>query len=110
MTSLADKSPVKPGEETNGDEREGKCDAVTTEEQDMVLSSGLTDGAQEGEGTTDNSLQNKESHPCDTAQGALGQVKAKVEVCKDESVGKGLSEYVCGLGLLKAYCSTKHVL
>uniref|UniRef100_A0A3B5JYH4 Microprocessor complex subunit DGCR8 n=1 Tax=Takifugu rubripes TaxID=31033 RepID=A0A3B5JYH4_TAKRU len=24
--------------------------------------------------------------PCDTAQGALGQVKAKVEVCKDESI------------------------
>uniref|UniRef100_A0AAQ5Y7L2 Microprocessor complex subunit DGCR8 n=1 Tax=Amphiprion ocellaris TaxID=80972 RepID=A0AAQ5Y7L2_AMPOC len=28
----------------------------------------------------------KESLPCDTAQGALGQVKAKVEVCKDESI------------------------
>uniref|UniRef100_A0AAQ5Y1T4 DRBM domain-containing protein n=1 Tax=Amphiprion ocellaris TaxID=80972 RepID=A0AAQ5Y1T4_AMPOC len=41
---------------------------------------------QQGEGTTDNNVQSKESLPCDTAQGALGQVKAKVEVCKDESI------------------------
>uniref|UniRef100_A0A3Q3FG48 Microprocessor complex subunit DGCR8 n=1 Tax=Kryptolebias marmoratus TaxID=37003 RepID=A0A3Q3FG48_KRYMA len=32
------------------------------------------------------SRQNKEPQPFDTAQGALGQVKAKVEVCKDESI------------------------
>uniref|UniRef100_A0A674NCI0 Microprocessor complex subunit DGCR8 n=1 Tax=Takifugu rubripes TaxID=31033 RepID=A0A674NCI0_TAKRU len=31
-------------------------------------------------------LRGKGSQPCDTAQGALGQVKAKVEVCKDESI------------------------
>uniref|UniRef100_A0AAX7U925 Microprocessor complex subunit DGCR8 n=1 Tax=Astatotilapia calliptera TaxID=8154 RepID=A0AAX7U925_ASTCA len=55
----AEESVVKPAEEANGGEQVG---------------------------TTDNSIQNKESLPCDSAQGALGQVKAKVEVCKDESI------------------------
>uniref|UniRef100_A0A7N6FLH2 Microprocessor complex subunit DGCR8 n=1 Tax=Anabas testudineus TaxID=64144 RepID=A0A7N6FLH2_ANATE len=55
VTPNAEGSPVKPAEETTGEERAGN-------------------------------LQAKESQPCDTAQGALGQVKAKVEVCKDESI------------------------
>lgn len=75
-------SPSKSGEETNGEETAGKSDA-TTEEQDTVCP---TEGGQQGEGTTDNNVQSKEFLPCDTAQGALGQVKAKVEVCKDESI------------------------
>ncbi|XP_023127304.1 microprocessor complex subunit DGCR8 [Amphiprion ocellaris] len=75
-------SPSKSGEEANGEETAGRSD-VTTEEQDTVR---LTEGGQQGEGTTDNNVQSKESLPCDTAQGALGQVKAKVEVCKDESI------------------------
>ncbi|XP_051806995.1 microprocessor complex subunit DGCR8 [Acanthochromis polyacanthus] len=75
-------SPSKPGEEANGEETAGRSDA-TTEEQDTVH---LTEGGLEGEGTTDNNVQSKEALPCDTAQGALGQVKAKVEVCKDESI------------------------
>uniref|UniRef100_A0A668UDV7 Microprocessor complex subunit DGCR8 n=1 Tax=Oreochromis aureus TaxID=47969 RepID=A0A668UDV7_OREAU len=64
----AEESVVKPAEEANGGEQAGTSDAT------------------DGEGTTDNSIQNKESLPCDSAQGALGQVKAKVEVCKDESI------------------------
>lgn len=79
-------SPVKPGEETSGEERAGKSDASAEEHNDAPPSI-VTEG-DNGEGTTDNSLQGKESLPCETAQGALGQVKAKVEVCKDESIGK----------------------
>lgn len=38
---------------------------------------------------TDIPGEGKESQAAgETAQGALGQVKAKVEVCKDESIGK----------------------
>jgi len=33
-------------------------------------------------------LDEKDTSGGDAAQGALGQVKAKVEVCKDESVGR----------------------
>ncbi|XP_037537171.1 microprocessor complex subunit DGCR8 [Nematolebias whitei] len=76
VTSNAEASPVKPGEEV-AEEKGAK-----SEEQEVLLS-GLTD--QDEEPTAD-SLPNKESQPCDTAQGALGQVKAKVEVCKDESI------------------------
>ena len=90
VTHNAEESPVKPTEEANGDERAGKSDA-TAEEHEDVPPSILTDGGPDGEDTTDISLQGKESQPCDTAQGALGQVKAKAEVCKDESIGKGLS-------------------
>lgn len=35
-------------------------------------------------------LDGKEPSGGDAAQGALGQVKAKVEVCKDESIGEDL--------------------
>ncbi len=84
VTPNAEEFPVKA---TNGEEGAGKS-VATAEEQDGVAPPNLTDGDPDGEG---NSLQGKESQPCDTAQGALGQVKAKVEVCKDESIGKGLS-------------------
>lgn len=79
VTSNAEESP---GEEVT--EEKG----ATSEEQEVLLS-GLTDHDEE---PTADSLPNKESQPCDTAQGALGQVKAKVEVCKDESIGKGFSK------------------
>lgn len=92
VTPTAEGSPVKPGEETSGEERAGKSDA-SAEEHDSVPPSILTEGGPDGDGTTDNSLQGKESQPCDTAQGALGQVKAKVEVCKDESIGRNFSLY-----------------
>ncbi|KAG7241363.1 hypothetical protein INR49_025563 [Caranx melampygus] len=84
-TPNAEESPVKPRQEANGEERAGKSDSAA-EDHDGTSPSGLTDGGPDGEGTTDNSQQAKESQPCDTAQGALGQVKAKVEVCKDESI------------------------
>lgn len=81
----AEEVPVKSGEQANGDM--GASDLGATAGEGLSLS-GPTDGGPDGESGTNNSLQGKESHPCDTAQGALGQVKAKVEVCKDESIGK----------------------
>uniref|UniRef100_A0A3Q0SRG4 Microprocessor complex subunit DGCR8 n=1 Tax=Amphilophus citrinellus TaxID=61819 RepID=A0A3Q0SRG4_AMPCI len=81
----AEESAVKPAEEANGGEQAGKSDG-TAGEQEAIPSSSLPCGGQDGEGTTDISIQSKESLPCDSAQGALGQVKAKVEVCKDESI------------------------
>lgn len=88
----AEESPVKLSEEANGEARASTSD-VAAEEEDAIHPSTLTDGGQNGEGTTKNSLPSKESQSCDTAQGALGQVKAKVEVCKDESIGKSLFWY-----------------
>ncbi|MED6273946.1 Microprocessor complex subunit dgcr8 [Characodon lateralis] len=58
----------------------------SAEEQGENLSSTVNEGGQDGECVDDNGTQNKEAQAYDTAQGALGQVKAKVEVCKDESV------------------------
>ncbi|XP_029998601.1 microprocessor complex subunit DGCR8 [Sphaeramia orbicularis] len=85
VTPDAEESPLKSGEEANGEERAGTSNA-TGEEQDNIPPSSLTDTDPDAEGSTDHSQQVKESQPCDTAQGALGQVKAKVEVCKDESI------------------------
>lgn len=91
VTLHTQQSPVKPGEETSGEEQAGKSDA-SAEDRDGVLPLVGTDAGPDGEGTPteDNGLQGK-ALPCETAQGALGQVKAKVEVCKDESIGKGFS-------------------
>lgn len=81
----AEEGPVKSDEQANGDMEASRC-ASTGE---GVSPSGPTNDAPNGESAANNSLQGKEStQPCDTAQGALGQVKAKVEVCKDESIGK----------------------
>ncbi|XP_045890370.1 microprocessor complex subunit DGCR8 isoform X1 [Micropterus dolomieu] len=85
VTVNAGESPVKPSQVANGEERAGKSDA-TAEEQGDAPPPSLTGICPGGEGTVDKNLQGKESQPCDTAQGALGQVKAKVEVCKDESI------------------------
>lgn len=41
------------------------------------------------------SLDEKDPLGAEAAPGALGQVKAKVEVCKDESVGKCSEELFC---------------
>lgn len=75
----------KSDEQTNGDVEASRLGATTGE---GVSPSGPTDDGPNGESAANNSPQGKESQPCDTAQGALGQVKAKVEVCKDESIGK----------------------
>ncbi|KAM6930588.1 microprocessor complex subunit DGCR8 [Xenentodon cancila] len=82
ITSNAEASPAKPGEAGNDEKTADK----SADEQDGVPTSSVTDCGQDGEQSTDNGVQNKEPHSCDTAQGALGQVKAKVEVCKDESI------------------------
>lgn len=82
----AEEFPVKTSVEANGDEGADKSGATTGDDVPPSSQSGP-----DGEGTTNNSLQGKGSQPFETAQGALGQVKAKVEVCKDESIGKGFS-------------------
>ncbi|XP_037633098.1 microprocessor complex subunit DGCR8 [Sebastes umbrosus] len=80
------KSPVKPSDEANGEEMAGKSDA-TAEEQDGVCPAGMTDGAPDAEVVIINNVPGKApTHFFNVAQGALGQVKAKVEVCKDESI------------------------
>ena len=86
----AEESPVKSTDEANGEQSAVKSDTAA-EEQDDVPASSTPDGGPDGEATTNHSQQSKEPHPCETAQGALGQVKAKVEVCKDESIGKNFS-------------------
>lgn len=86
----------KSDEQTNGDMEASRLGATTGE---GVSPPGPTDDGPNGESAANNSLQGKEPQPCDTAQGALGQVKAKVEVCKDESIGKG-----CERGLIMRSC------
>uniref|UniRef100_A0A674F0E4 Microprocessor complex subunit DGCR8 n=1 Tax=Salmo trutta TaxID=8032 RepID=A0A674F0E4_SALTR len=63
VTPNAEVSPVKPGEEADSVERPDEPDSTAQEDPTTV-------GLGEGE----------------MAQGALGQVRAKVEVCKDESI------------------------
>lgn len=82
----AEEGPVKSDEQANGDMEASRLGASTGE---GVSPSGPTNDGPNGESAANNSLQGKEStQSFDTAQGALGQVKAKVEVCKDESIGK----------------------
>lgn len=71
-----DVSPVKDGAEGEPQER--------TEEPDSTAPEGTCD--ESNPDTTDNRPEEKDGQGGETAQGALGQVKAKVEVCKDESV------------------------
>lgn len=80
----AEEVPVLSGEQANGDMGASKLGPPTGE---GISPSGLTDSP-DGESAANSSLAAKEAQPCDSAQGALGQVKAKVEVCKDESIGK----------------------
>ncbi|XP_061586343.1 microprocessor complex subunit DGCR8 [Cololabis saira] len=82
LTSNAEASPTKPVEAGNDEKTAEK----SGDEQDSVPTSSVTDCVQDEEPSTDNGVQNKEPKPFDMAQGALGQVKAKVEVCKDESI------------------------
>uniref|UniRef100_A0A8C7DQ03 Microprocessor complex subunit DGCR8 n=2 Tax=Oncorhynchus TaxID=8016 RepID=A0A8C7DQ03_ONCKI len=63
VTPNAEVSPVKPGEEADSVERPDEPDSTAQEDPTTV---GLGEGQM--------------------AQGALGQVRAKVEVCKDESI------------------------
>nr|XP_057928026.1 microprocessor complex subunit DGCR8 [Doryrhamphus excisus] len=81
----AEESPVKPSEESNGGELAERSDDITGV-QDAIPASCPADGGSGGDVTTNHTQSGKEAQPCDTAKGALGQVRAKVEVCKDESV------------------------
>lgn len=84
---------VKPSEETNGEGDEEAAAAVAAgaladapvDAVETCNLPGPDGGANIGGGS-----QGKENQACETAQGALGQVRAKVEVCKDESVGECL--------------------
>ncbi|XP_054466643.1 microprocessor complex subunit DGCR8 [Anoplopoma fimbria] len=80
-----EESTVKPSEEANGEDIADKSEA-TAEDQDNVPPSTVADGGPDGKDATNKSVPVKLPHHFDTAQGALGQVKAKVEVCKDESI------------------------
>uniref|UniRef100_A0A8C6TSM9 DGCR8 microprocessor complex subunit n=1 Tax=Neogobius melanostomus TaxID=47308 RepID=A0A8C6TSM9_9GOBI len=82
VTPNAEESLVKSSGEVNNEE--GVKSHCSTDEADNVPSSSQPDSF-EGEADA-NPQAAKESQPCETAQGALGQVKAKVEVCKDESI------------------------
>lgn len=83
VTSNAEESPVKSTAEVNSEQRaKPHC---STDDGDNVPSSSQPDSF-DGEADAPPHPQGKESQSCDTAQGALGQVKAKVEVCKDESI------------------------
>ncbi|XP_057688506.1 microprocessor complex subunit DGCR8 [Corythoichthys intestinalis] len=81
----AEKSPVKPTNEANGDDPVENSDNVA-EVHDNVPAFNPIDGGLVDEGIPNHCQPNKEAQPCDIAQGALGQVRAKVEVCKDESI------------------------
>lgn len=83
VTPNAEVSPVKSSEEAIDEGVAGKSDGPT-EEPDNIPSSSQADSL---DGEADPNQQSRVSQSCDVAQGALGQVKAKVEVCKDESVG-----------------------
>lgn len=82
VTPNAEVSPVKSSEEANDEGGAGKSDGPT-EEPDNIPSSSQADSL---DGEADPNQQGRVSQSCDIAQGALCQVKAKVEVCKDESI------------------------
>lgn len=91
VTPTAEVSPVKSGEEGVSSERADEPDSTATEEPTgRPTSEDLDPDIMEPGGSS----EGKESQACDTAQGALGQVRAKVEVCKDESIGKRIWFYL----------------
>lgn len=89
VTPVAEESPVKPCEEANGEEGADKPGSAT-QQQGGDPPSNVAEGGPEKDVVPVPSLHPKGPLHWETAQGALGHVKAKVEVCKDESVGKWL--------------------
>ncbi|XP_006640183.1 microprocessor complex subunit DGCR8 [Lepisosteus oculatus] len=75
-------SPVKTGEGVPDAERVDEPDSTAPEESAAGASGVPGEEAVPAGGVS----EDKDPHTIDTAQGALGQVKAKVEVCKDESI------------------------
>ena len=92
VTPNAEVSPVKPGEEADSLERPDEPDS-TAQEDPTTVALGLTLGDGEVELETglviEGTIERCPVPHGKMAQGALGQVRAKVEVCKDESIGKG---------------------
>uniref|UniRef100_A0A8C7V6Z3 Microprocessor complex subunit DGCR8 n=1 Tax=Oncorhynchus mykiss TaxID=8022 RepID=A0A8C7V6Z3_ONCMY len=72
VTPNAEVSPVKPGEEADSLERPDEPDSTAQEDPTTVALEGTIERCPVPHGKM--------------AQGALGQVRAKVEVCKDESI------------------------
>lgn len=98
-----DAAAVKPSEETNGEgEEEAAAGSLGATVADDVPTGDLPgpDGSGGGGNNINSGLQRKENQACETAQGALGQVKAKVEVCKDESIGECLLSDTASLAAL----------
>lgn len=79
---------AKPDVVANGEDGANMADTTAEEQEDGP---GPGPGPAPGQAGPGPVPAGKESEPCDTAQGALGQVKAKVEVCKDESIGTSCS-------------------
>ncbi|XP_030647484.1 microprocessor complex subunit DGCR8 [Chanos chanos] len=80
VTPNSEVSPAKPTEESDSLERADEPDSTAPEESAARAAEDAGQASAEPQGEV------KEGQPGDSAQGALGQVKAKVEVCKDESV------------------------
>ncbi|KAL0979218.1 hypothetical protein UPYG_G00182290 [Umbra pygmaea] len=94
VTPNAEVSLVKPGEdEMDSVERPDEPDS-TAQEDLAVAAPSLLEVEIEGEAglVEERTVEacpvphSKIPHSCEMAQGALGQVRAKVEVCKDESI------------------------
>ncbi|XP_067084429.1 microprocessor complex subunit DGCR8 [Osmerus mordax] len=88
VTPAAEVSPAKPGDEADSVERPDEPDS-TAQEETPAPAAGPEEKEGEGPGTEpalDARPKPKGPQGWETAQGALGQVKAKVEVCKDESI------------------------
>ncbi|MBN3298901.1 DGCR8 protein, partial [Amia calva] len=80
VTPNPEKSPEKPAEAVVDPERADEPDSTAPEESTAGAAPGVPEeGAQSAAAPS-------EERVIETAQGALGQVKAKVEVCKDESI------------------------
>ncbi|XP_010874880.1 microprocessor complex subunit DGCR8 isoform X2 [Esox lucius] len=89
VTPNTEVSPVKPGDEADHVERPDEPDSTAQEEATTVAPALLEVGTGlVAQGTIEGCPvpHSKVPHSCEMAQGALGQVRAKVEVCKDESI------------------------
>uniref|UniRef100_A0A3B4BCL8 Microprocessor complex subunit DGCR8 n=1 Tax=Periophthalmus magnuspinnatus TaxID=409849 RepID=A0A3B4BCL8_9GOBI len=83
MTQNAEESPVKSSRLNNEAVMSSTEPLCPAHDADNIPSSSQPDSF---DGEAEANSQSKDPQACDSAQGALGQVKAKVEVCKDESI------------------------
>ncbi|XP_061907622.1 microprocessor complex subunit DGCR8 isoform X1 [Entelurus aequoreus] len=83
----AKESLNKSSAEANGEELAGEPDNTAGAQVDTPASClADADAGLDCDVTVNHTQPAKEAQPWDIAQGALGQVRAKVEVCKDESI------------------------